>query len=66
MNAVDDRAPDSRVTVWEPTFKECSGDGRTRDPSRVRVRVSDDQNASSISAMSSAKESSIPSSAASL
>ena len=66
MNAVDDRAPDSRVTVWDSTFKECSEDGRTRDPSRVRVRVSDDQNASSISAMFSARESSMPSSAASL
>ncbi len=66
MKAVEDRVPDSRVTVWDPTLRECSGDGRTRDPSRVSVRVSDDQNASSISAMSSARESSMPSSAASL
>ncbi len=66
MKAVDDLDPDSKTTVWDPTFSKCPGDGRTREPSRIRTCDSEDQNASSISATSSARESSIPASAESL
>ncbi len=66
MKAVDDLDPDSKTTVWDPTFSMCPVDGRTREPSRIRTCYSEDQNASSISATSSARESSIPASVESL